>query len=231
MRSCSRSNRNTNAAIRNGSVYGWRALAASFALLSMTSPASPAAAEEPAAIPVAPSFTATPDANVTFSPFLASAPRQDELRDGSLIHGFSRSFAPRWKASYGLGLVEETNLTSSILRYDQTLGYGTRSDRAQRETWRHFLGVEYSPFRSFSVLGGIAKSGGNNRASFSPTGYEKLRINAGLRWSFAENWGVDGSFSFIPTGASRLPNDTFYVPGMGSSDPTYFLSLSVSRRF
>jgi hypothetical protein len=51
-----------------------------------------------------------------------------------------------------------------------------------------------------------------------------------MRWSIGD-WGVDGSFSFIPTGPSRFPGDAGYMPGMGGSDPTYFMSLSVSRRF
>ncbi|HXC50086.1 MAG TPA: hypothetical protein VN634_04325 [Candidatus Limnocylindrales bacterium] len=170
------------------------------------------------------------DGGVTFSPYLMTRPPVGSTSDDALIHGISRKIAPRLKASYGLGLAEETDLTSAFLRYDQTLAYGTRSDPGSRENWRHFLGLEYSPFRRFSLVGGIAKAGGL-RGGFSPTGYERLRLNTGLRWA-GENWGLDGSFSYIPTGTSHYPGDAGYMPGPGSgSNPTYFFSLSVTRRF
>ena len=174
------------------------------------------------------------DAAAGFSPYLMTRPRLGTSGDGdALIHGFSRRIAPRLRASYGVGLAEETDLTSTLLRYDHTLAYGTRSDRSSRDNWRHFLGLEYSPLKNFSVMGGIAKKAGGlngNRGGFSPTGYERLRLNAGMRWA-VEDWSVDGLFAFIPTGASRYPGDASYVPGTGSSGATYFLSLSVSRRF
>ena len=82
-------------------------------------------------------------------------------------------------------------------------------------------------------MGGIAKAGGlwgGKGSSASPTGYEKLRLNAGARWR-SENWGIDGTFAFIPTGAGRVPSDASFVPGGGGGGSTYFLSLSLSRRF
>jgi len=149
------------------------------------------------------------------------------------IYGVSHPLTPRWKASYGLGLADETALSSSFLRLDELLESGELDARGARENWRHFLGLEYAPFRGMALLGGIAKSGGingNKGASLAPTGYERLRLNTGARWR-GESWGLDGSFSFIPTGATRLPNDASFFPGMGGSGPTWLLSLTVSRRF
>jgi hypothetical protein len=149
------------------------------------------------------------------------------------IEGFRLPLSSRWKASYGLGLADETALSWSLVRYDQTLAFGTRRDGERRDDWRHFLGLEFAPFDGFSFVGGIAKAGGlsgNKGSSASPTGYERLRLNAGARWH-DEDWSVDGAFSFIPTGASRVPSDASFVPGTGGGGSTYFLSLSVSRRF
>ena len=171
--------------------------------------------------------------NAAFSQYLLTAGFRDSGTGAEFIHGISRTIAPGWTASYGVGLAEETSLSSSYLRFDQTLAYGTRNDRTSRDNWRHFLGVEYSPVEHFSFLGGIAKASGitgYRGASTSPTGYERLRLNAGARW-VGENWGLDGSFSFIPNGASRFPGDAGYIPGLGDSDPTFFFSLTVSRRF
>lgn len=148
------------------------------------------------------------------------------------LHGITRNIAPRWKASYGLGLADQTDLTSTMLRFDQTLAYGTRSDSASRESWRHFLGLEYSPLPGFSLLGGVAKSTGRSgsRGSGLPTGYERLRLNAGARWASGD-WGVESGFSFIPTGVGRIPGDAGYLPGMGNSSSTYLFSLTFTRRF
>lgn len=140
----------------------------------------------------------------------------------------------KWKASYGLGRADETALTWQAQRFDQTLAFGTRHDGETRNEWRHFLGVEYAPVEGFSFLGGFAKAGGlwgGKHGSTAPSGYEKLRFNAGARWR-NEDWGVDGSFSFIPTGVGRAPSDASFFPGGGGGGgATYFLSLSVSRRF
>lgn len=149
------------------------------------------------------------------------------------IEGFRLPLSSRWKASYGLGLADETGLSWSAVRYDQTLAFGTRRDGETRNEWRHFFGLEYAPFGGFSFVGGIAKAGGlwgGKGSSTSPTGYEKLRLNAGARWR-GEDWGIDGSFAFIPTGAGRVPSDAAFVPGGGGGGATYFLSLSLSRRF
>jgi hypothetical protein len=161
------------------------------------------------------------------SPLITFAPSLSNFAEPSM-HGISRTFAPRWKASYALGRNEDTDLTAALVRYDQTLAYGTRSDAASRDSWRHFLGVEYQAGDGVSLLGGIAKSNGN--ASLAPTGYEKLRLNAGARWR-GQSWGLDGAFSFIPTGASRYPGDSGYIPSAGGSGMTYLFSLTVSRRF
>ena len=149
------------------------------------------------------------------------------------IEGIRLPLTSRWRASYGLGLADETGLTWSAMHFDQTLAFGTRSDGESRNEWRHFFGLEYAPFGGFSFIGGIAKAGGiwgGKGTSTAPTGYEKLRLSAGARWR-GEDWGVDGSFAFIPTGAGRMPSDASFVPGGGGGDATYFLSLSVSRRF
>lgn len=149
------------------------------------------------------------------------------------IEGFRLPLSDRWRASYGLGLAQETGLTWTAARFDQTLAFGTRSDGEVRRDWRHFLGLEYSPVQSISLLGGIAKAGGlsgGKGSSTSPTGYERLRLNLGARWR-GEDWGIDGSFAFIPTGAGRVPSDASFLPGTGGGGSTYYLSLSVSRRF
>jgi hypothetical protein len=148
------------------------------------------------------------------------------------LHGLTRVIAPHWKASYGLGLAEQTDLTSAMLRFDHTLAYGTRSDTVSRDHWRHFLGVEYTPAPGFSLIGGFAKSSGKSGGASSglPSGYERLRFNTGARWRSGD-WGIESGFSFIPSGAGRLPGDAGYLPGMGSSSSTYLFSLSFSRRF
>ena len=201
------------------------------ALAVVTTTAVPSSAQDRASefTPITLSF---PARTVEFSPYLITGTRVDEDGNDTLIHGFSRKISPRWTASYGYGLAEETDLTSSYLRYDHTLAYGTRTDRTSRENWRHFLGLEYSPIRNLSVLGGIAKSSGmtGSRTGFSPSGYERLRLNAGVRWT-DDTWGVDAAFSFIPTGAGRVPGDAHHVPGMGNSEATYFGAVSIFRRF
>lgn len=149
------------------------------------------------------------------------------------IEGIRLPLSSRWKASYGLGLAADTGLTWTTARFDQSLAFGTRHDGAVREDWRHFLGLEYEAVDGFSVMGGIAKAGGlsgGKANSTSPTGYERLRLNAGARWR-GEAWGIDGSFSFIPTGAARVPSDASFLPGTGGGGSTYYLSLTVSRRF
>ena len=149
------------------------------------------------------------------------------------LHGVTRALAPGWTASYGIGLADETALSWSYLRYDSTLSYGASGDAASRDNWRHFLGVEYAPVEGMTLLGGIAKAGGmtgNKGAGLSPTGYERLRLSTGARWR-GESWGIDGTFSFIPTGATRVPGDAGFLPGMGNSEATYLFSLTISRRF
>jgi hypothetical protein len=149
------------------------------------------------------------------------------------IYGIARPLAPHWKASYGVGLADETSLSSAFLRLDELIDSGELDSRGSRENWRHFLGVEYAPMNGLALLGGIAKSGGINgrkEASLAPTGYERLRLNTGARWR-GQNWGLDGSFSFIPTGANRVPGDAGFFPGMGGSGPTWLFSFTVSRRF
>lgn len=164
--------------------------------------------------------------------FLLSPPPTASLAPPA-IEGIRLPLSERWRASYGLGLAEETALTWTAVRSDQTLAYGTRSDGEVRRDWRHFLGLEYAPFEGFSLLGGIAKAGGlsgGKGSSTSPTGYERLRLNLGARWR-SEDWGIDGSFAFIPTGAGRVPSDASFLPGSGGGGSTYYLSLTVSRRF
>lgn len=149
------------------------------------------------------------------------------------IEGIRLPLSERWKASYGLGLAEETGMTWTAARFDQSLAFGTRHDGEFRNDWRHFLGLEYAPTGGVSLLGGIAKAGGlsgGKGSSTSPTGYERLRLNLGARWR-SEDWGVDGSFSFIPTGVGRVPSDAPFLPGSGGGGSTYYLSLTFSRRF
>lgn len=149
------------------------------------------------------------------------------------IYGVAQPIAPRWKASYGLGREDETALASSFFRLDEFLDSGGLHARGSRENWRHFLGLEYAPMKGVSVLGGIAKSGGingNKGASLAPTGYERLRLNAGARWR-GDDWGLDTGFAFIPTGAVRVPGDAGFFPGMGGSGSTWLWSFTVSRRF
>ncbi len=153
------------------------------------------------------------------------------------IYGVSHSLAPGWKASYGLGLADETALSSSFLRLDELIDGGELHMRGARENWRHFLGIEYTPLAGLDVLGGIAKSGSvnGNGGGLAPTGYERLRLNSGVRWRGdewgLEGWGLDSSFSFIPNGPTRWPGDTGYLPSMGGTGPTWLLSLTVSRNF
>lgn len=146
------------------------------------------------------------------------------------IYGIAQPIAPRWKASYGLGRTDETALSSAFLRLDDFLDSGVLDSRGSRDNWRHFLGLEYAPMNGVVLLGGIAKSGGIKNASITPTGYERLRLNTGARWR-GDDWGLDGSFAFIPTGAGRVPGDAGFFPGMGGSGSTWLLSLTVSRRF
>ena len=148
------------------------------------------------------------------------------------IYGVARPLAAGWKASYGVGLADETALSSAFLRLDELLDSGELDARGSRENWRHFLGLEFVPMKGLALLGGIAKAGGLNGkkdASLAPTGYERLRLNTGARWR-GEDWGLDGSFSFIPTGADQIPVDAGYFPGTGGSGPTWLMSLTVSRR-
>jgi len=173
-------------------------------------------------------------------PFVEPAPFLFHGADSSPveIRGVTRALAPRLSASYGLGLADETALSAEFLRHDQTLAFGTRSDGASRENWRHFLGLQYAPTDSVSLVGGIAKLGGvagGKGASLSPTGYERLRFNSGAHWNWdglgLEGWAADTSFSFIPTGANRVPSDAGFFPGMGNSSATWLFSFTVSRRF
>lgn len=153
------------------------------------------------------------------------------------IYGVSHTLAPGWKASYGLGLADETALSSAFLRLDELIDSGELNARGARENWRHFLGLEYTPVAGFDVLGGIAKSSGvnGNGGGFAPSGYERLRLNSGLRWRGddwgLDGWGVDSSFSFIPNGPTRWPGDAGFLPSMGGTGPTWLFALSVSRRF
>jgi hypothetical protein len=154
------------------------------------------------------------------------------------IYGTSRAVTRRLRATYGIGDADDTALSSAFLRLEEFRHRDEMEDRSSRDNWRHFLGVEYEPIHSFSLLGGIAKSSGvngNKGIALAPTGYERLRLNTGARWrgdDFGfDGWGVDGSFSFIPTGATRVPGDAGFMPGMGDSGPTWLFSLTVSRRF
>lgn len=146
------------------------------------------------------------------------------------VYGLTRSLVPGLRATYGLGLAEETNLNAMFLRFDRMLLEADPADRSSRDLWRHFLGVEYAPANGVALLGGIAKSGGAGGGNFSPTGYERLRLSTGARWR-GEDWGLDGSFAFIPTGATRYPGDAGFLPGTGGSGSTWLLSLTISRRF
>jgi hypothetical protein len=154
------------------------------------------------------------------------------------VYGTSRLLAPGWKATYGVGDADDTALYSMFMRLEEFRHRDDLGGRLSRDNWRHFLGLEYSPVRSFSFIGGIAKSTGVNGkkgVALAPTGYERLRFNTGLRWRGDdwgyEGWGVDTSFSYIPTGAVRLMGDAGYMPGVGDSGPTWLMSLTVSRRF
>lgn len=146
------------------------------------------------------------------------------------VYGLTRSLVPGFRATYGLGLAEETNLNAMFLRFDRVLLEADPADRNSRDLWRHFLGVEFAPADGVALLGGIAKSGGAGGGNFSPTGYERLRLSTGARWR-GEDWGLDGSFAFIPTGATRYPGDAGFLPGTGGSGSTWLLSFTVSRRF
>ncbi|MFN2427893.1 MAG: hypothetical protein ABR587_15760 [Candidatus Binatia bacterium] len=166
-------------------------------------------------------------------PHILSTPKL--LYDSAMprIYGVSQPLAPRWKATYGLGLAAETSISSAFLRLDELIDSGQLDARAARENWRHFLGLEFSPMEGTAIMGGIAKAGGingNKGAGLAPTGYERLRLNTGARWR-GRSWGLDGSFSFIPNGATRFPGDASFFPGMGGSGSTWLLSLTVSRRF
>jgi hypothetical protein len=168
---------------------------------------------------------------------------QPKLLPGSFagapaVYGMSRLLAPGWKATYGIGDANDTALYSTFLRLEEFRHRDELQDRFSRDNWRHFLGLEYEPVRSFAILGGIAKSSGVNGKkgiALAPTGYERLRLNTGLRWrgddSGFDGWGVDTSFSFIPTGAVRVLGDSGFMPGMGDSGPTWLMSLTVSRQF
>ena len=154
------------------------------------------------------------------------------------IYGTSRLLANGWKATYGIGDADDTALYSTFLRLEEFRHRDELEGRMSRDNWRHFLGVEYEPVRSFSLIGGIAKASGVSNSkgiALAPTGYERLRLNTGLRWRGddwgLEGWGVDTSFSFIPTGAVRVLGDSGFMPGMGDSGPTWLMSLTVSRRF
>lgn len=153
------------------------------------------------------------------------------------IYGMSHRLAPGWKASYGLGLADETALSSAFLRLDELIDSGELNMRGARENWRHFLGLEYSPVAGLDVLGGISKSSGVNGkgGGYAPTGYDRLRLNSGLRWRGdqwgLEGWGIDSAFSFIPNGPTRWPGESGYLPGMGGTGPTWLMSLTVSRQF
>ena len=149
------------------------------------------------------------------------------------VYGVTRPLAPGWKASYGLGLADETALSTAFLRLDELFDSGELDARGSRENWRHFLGLEFAPMNGVALLGGIARAGGVNGhkgAALAPTGYERLRLSTGARWR-GDQWGLDGSFAFIPTGVDHAPNDAGFFPGMGDSGPTWLLSLTVSRRF
>jgi hypothetical protein len=154
------------------------------------------------------------------------------------VYGTSRLLAPGWRATYGIGDADDTALYSTFLRLEEFRHRDELEGRMSRDNWRHFLGIEYEPVRSFAFVGGIAKSSGVNGRkgiALAPTGYERLRFNTGLRWRGDDwgfdGWGVDTSFSFIPTGATRVLGDSGFMPGMGDSGPTWLMSLTVSRRF
>lgn len=147
------------------------------------------------------------------------------------LYGVSRAFAPRLQAIYGLGLADETSLSNAFLRLDEQFAIDPLSDRYSRDNWRHFLGMQLDAGDGFLLHGGVAKSSGvsGNRFVY-PTGYERLRLSTGARWK-GEDWGLDSSFSFIPTGATRVPGDAGFVPGMGQSEATWLFAFSVVRWF
>src|SRR5690349_13282108 len=110
------------------------------------------------------------------------------------IYGTSRLLAPGWKATYGIGDADDTALYSTFLRLEEFRHRDELEGRMSRDNWRHFLGIEYEPVRSFSLIGGIAKSSGvtNSKGiALAPTGYERLRLNTGLRWR-GDDWGLEG---------------------------------------
>jgi hypothetical protein len=154
------------------------------------------------------------------------------------VYGTSRPLGQGWRATYGLGDADETSLYSTFLRLEEFREEDVLAGRTSRDNWRHFLGIEYQPLRSFTLLGGIAKSSGtksNKDIALAPTGYERLRFNTGLRWRGDEwgfeGWGLDTTFSFIPTGATRVMGDGGFMPGIGNSSATWLMSLTISRRF
>ncbi|HEY2772722.1 MAG TPA: hypothetical protein VGK20_01590 [Candidatus Binatia bacterium] len=149
----------------------------------------------------------------------------------ALTREVTRAFAPRWRASFGF-LSDPEQTWNDIVRYDQTLAFGTSPDGATRDNWRQFLGFSYSPIDNVSLLGGIARSGGflGKGDGFSPTGYERLRVSSGLAWTVGD-WGLGGSFSFIPAGAARVPGYEGYFPSQGSTSATMLFALTVTRHF
>jgi hypothetical protein len=145
----------------------------------------------------------------------------------------SREFAPRWTASYGMAPADQTSLTWAYLRYDSSRAFGTSNDASSRDRWRQFLGVQYAAGDDVTLAGGIARAAGVPGVKASglwPSGYERMRLSTSARW-LREPWALDGTFSFIPAGASRVPGDASFVPGANDSSATYFVAVTISLQF
>lgn len=149
------------------------------------------------------------------------------------IYAMTHALGSGWKASYGLGLAEHAALAAAFAHFDETFADDALSPRRWQDNWRHYLGLEFEPVDGLTLLAGILKAGtisGTKGSALAPTGYERLRLNTGARWR-NEDWGLDGSFCFIPSGAERMPADAGVLPGTGDSGPTWLFSLTLSRRF
>lgn len=180
----------------------------------------------------------TPLGPVWISPFGEWMPDQRSdngaARPGALQLGVSRALGMNWTASYSMLVLNDESLRpwSAGWLEQRYSAWGTSINGGARD-WRHFLGLQYAPTDQVAFVGGVAKAGGvdgGKGAGLMPSGYEKLRLNAGARWRSGD-WGLDGAFSFIPGGPSRFPSDAAYISGGGNSGPTYLFALTLSRQF